>query len=77
MGLARLPPLYNGPREISSAKLADLRELMCYVPPVHHAFYAALTAAADGGDLDSDSGSDNETNDSESDVESNGPEGAS
>ena len=74
MGLARLPPLYSGPRQISSAKLADLRELLCFVPPVYHGFYTVLTAAAEGSDLDSDSGSDNETSDSESDMENDEPE---
>lgn len=65
MGLTQLPPLYPGPRQISSAKLADLKELLSYVPPVHHAFFTALSSDADGGEESSD---EMETDDNESDI---------
>ena len=41
-GRMELPPLYDGPRAISDAKYRDLQELLHYVPPVHHSFYAGL-----------------------------------
>ena len=43
MGRMILEPLYPAQRPIKPAKLKDLQELMCYVPPIHHAFYATLT----------------------------------
>ena len=63
--------LYPGPRQISQAKLTNLNEVLSYVPPVHHAFYTALTAANADGSGESDLGSDSEVEvDSESNVES-------
>ena len=44
IGRANLPPLYTAPRPIKAAKLKDLKELLCYVPPIHHAFYNNLAA---------------------------------
>ena len=70
MGVVQLSPLYPGPRQISQAKLTDLKQLLSYVPPVHHAFFMALTADADGsGESDLDSDCEMEV-DSESDMES-------
>ena len=70
MGVVQLSPLYPGPRQISQAKLTDLKQLLSYVPPVHHAFFLALTADADGsGESDLDSDCEMEV-DSESDMES-------
>ena len=42
IGRIELPPLYDGPRAISDAKCRDLRDLLCYVPPVYHSFYTGL-----------------------------------
>ena len=36
-------PLYTAPRPINEAKLKDLKQLMCYIPPVHHPFYDGLS----------------------------------
>ena len=35
------------PRPINTKKLQDLRELLDFIPPVHHAFYNDLQSAAD------------------------------
>lgn len=35
MGRVSLPRLYNGPREISEKKLADLLSLLDFIPPVY------------------------------------------
>jgi hypothetical protein len=50
--------LYDGPRAINSKKVADLLELLDYIPPVYHRFYRQLR------------GADNRESDSESDTES-------
>lgn len=52
IGRANLPPLYTAPRPIKAAKLKDLKDLLCYVPPIHHAFYnlAACDEAEEDGD---------------------------
>ena len=50
-----LHQLYDGPRNISPAKLHDLLELLDYVPPIHHSFYRALEAS-DREESDSDDG---------------------
>ena len=47
MGRAEMSPLYCRPRQISAPKLKDLKQLLCYIPPVHHDFYNALTANDD------------------------------
>ena len=53
MGRVELTPLYAAQRQINPAKLKDLKELMCYVPPIHHPFYDSLTATVDAA-VDSD-----------------------
>ena len=53
IGRANLPPLYTAPRPIKAAKLKDLKDLLCYVPPIHHAFYNNL-AACDEAEEDGD-----------------------
>ena len=58
MGRIILPHLYDGPRAINSKKVADLLELLDYIPPVYHRFYRQLR------------GADNRESDSESDTES-------
>ena len=52
MGLIPLPPLYARIRPISKSKLDDLHQLLPFVPPVYHDFYAQLS---DHGLNDSDS----------------------
>ena len=42
MGLIKPDALYSGPRPLKSSKVKDLLGLLCYVPPVHHAFYHQL-----------------------------------
>ena len=56
--------LYPGPKKINSAKVADLKELLSYVPPVHHALHSQSMVMSN---LDSE----NEVEaDDESDMES-------
>ena len=45
MGLVELPPLYTGPLSLKPNKLQDLQQLLEFIPPVHHAFYNALTSS--------------------------------
>lgn len=47
MGRIVLPPLYDRPRAINSKKVADLMELLHYIPPVHHGFYPQLHGTND------------------------------
>ena len=54
---ASLQHLYAGPRTINKKKLDDLKELLDFIPPVHHSFYQNLEQA--GGD-DSDKGEEEE-----------------
>lgn len=46
--LARLnlPQKYDSPRPIKAAKLRDLKSILEFVPPVHHAFYTSLIDTA-------------------------------
>ena len=48
IGRASLQHLYAGPRTINKKKLLDLKELLDFIPPVHHSFYQNLDQA--GGD---------------------------
>ena len=43
MGKIDLRPLYDCPRAVNPQKVSDLLKLLDFVPPVHHAFYRALT----------------------------------
>lgn len=53
IGLIPLPPLYPGEsRPISKPKLNDLRQLLPFVPPIHHSFYTELTDNGDHSDGD-------------------------
>ena len=47
LGRVEMSPLYCRPRQISAPKLKDLKQLLCYIPPVCHNFYNALTADDD------------------------------
>lgn len=60
MGRVVLPHLYDGPRAINSKKVADLLELLHYIPPVYHGFYRQLDGTTS---TNSDSESDTECSD--------------
>ena len=45
LGRTPLPELYPGKRQISVKKLADLKELLQFIPPIHHEFYQSLEDA--------------------------------
>ena len=47
VGRVVLEPLYSGPRPLSEKKLADLRVLTEFIPPIHHAYYRSLEATND------------------------------
>ena len=47
MGRVVLEPLYSGPRPLSEKKLADLRVLTEFIPPIHHAYHRSLEATND------------------------------
>ena len=47
IGTVELQPLYTAPRPIKSAKLHDLKQLLCYIPPIHHAVYNEITSESD------------------------------
>ena len=41
-----LQPLYCTPRSLSAEKVADIKKLLKYVPPVHHGFFESIFDAA-------------------------------
>ena len=41
-----LQPLYCTPCSLSAEKVADIKKLLKYVPPVHHGFFEAIFDAA-------------------------------
>ncbi|KAJ4444932.1 hypothetical protein ANN_06731 [Periplaneta americana] len=43
----KLPVKHKTPRPIKASKLKDIKELLKYVPPIHHAFFNTLTSDAD------------------------------
>ena len=45
---------YLSGRPINSKKLADIKKLMKFIPPVHHEFYSSPTAENIGADSDSE-----------------------
>lgn len=47
VGRVILNPLYCGPRPLNEKKLADLRQLTEFIPPIHHAYYLSLEATRD------------------------------
>jgi hypothetical protein len=52
-----LKPLYAGPPPLSAPKSIDLRKLMKFVPPIHHAFYnslLSLTTSVESSDVHED-----------------------
>ena len=57
-GRATLEPLYMNERCLQSNKLSDLKELMQFIPPVHHSFYTKLleqpteSSAASEGEME-------------------------
>ena len=50
MGLIKPDALYSGPRPLKSSKVKDLLGLLCYVPPVHHAFNHQLPSGEEVDD---------------------------
>ena len=58
MGKFKLPQLHTSPRKIMSAKLADLMELLAFIPPVHHGFYQQVNGSDDACESESDLESD-------------------
>ena len=44
LGKVPLFQLHAGPRKINKNKLADLIELLPFVPPIHHSFYHQLAS---------------------------------
>ena len=50
IGKTVLTPLYTDPRSISAPKLKDLKDLMCFIPPIHHDFYHQLIGCQDAED---------------------------
>jgi hypothetical protein len=57
LGRLSLPQLYRGPRPINEKKLADLLQLLEFVP-VYHSFYTGLDETADNSDIEHQSDSD-------------------
>lgn len=47
VGHVVLTALYSGPRPLNEKKLADLRVLTEFIPPIHHAFYRSLEGTND------------------------------
>ena len=47
METVEMSPLYCRPRKISANKLKDLKQILCYIPPVHQDFYNALISDDD------------------------------
>ena len=46
--------LYNRQRSINKKKVADLLELLHYIPPVHNSFYQEIDEAISHSDSESD-----------------------
>ena len=42
MGRITIPQSHPGPRSISQKKLDDLKDLLDFIPPIHHSFYQNL-----------------------------------
>ena len=43
LGTLTLEDLYSGPRAINRKKAENLRQLLRFVPPIHHSFYSSLS----------------------------------
>ena len=69
LGRVSLPRLYTGARQIKSAKKTDLLFLLCFVPPVYHAFYNDLVSQGSNEDVDEDSDEENNEDSEESSVQ--------
>jgi hypothetical protein len=50
LGTLTLEDLYSGPRAINKKKAEDLKQLLCFIPPIHHSFYTSLTTEAEQDD---------------------------
>ena len=44
LGTVTLENLYSGPRAINKKKADDLKQLLSFIPPIHHTFYTSLLA---------------------------------
>ena len=66
----QLTRLYGGPRQVSSPKLSDIRDLMDYIPPVYQKFYEELNSKEsdqDTSSIDDDSESGEESGECDDD----------